>query len=156
MYWSWWNLSCRWRCCLIYVQFLCGRMPIWTDDEDRDERCGDWGWRWVAWRHKLRDASEEFSACIFKVEGNPEGQQVPSKRMVEQMNSKVSHFKLLFSPFFIVCLNYLLFFQNSVFSLLHLLCLLSVILSVSSPPHTSSSSFSSSSSSSLATCPKTV
>ena len=50
---------------------------MWTDDEDLDERRGDWKRRRVAWWHKLSDASEEFAVCIFKVEGNPEGQQVP-------------------------------------------------------------------------------
>ena len=81
MYWCWWNLSCRRRCCLIYVQFPWGRTGMWTDDEDRDERCGDWRWRPAAWWHRLRDASEKFAVCIFKVESNPEGQQVlvPSK-----------------------------------------------------------------------------
>lgn len=104
-YQCWWNLSCPRRCCLIYVQFPWGRTTLWTDDEGRDEQCGDWRWRSAAWWHKLSDASEEFAVCIFKVEGNPEGQQFPvpfetfenllshSKTMVEKRALKWTHFK---------------------------------------------------------------
>lgn len=44
--------------------------------------------------------------------------------------------QLLLSVLFFFCLNNLFFFLNSLFPLLHLLCLLSVILPLSSPPHT--------------------
>jgi len=181
MNWCWWNLSCRRRCCLIYVQFPWRRKPMWTDDEDHDERCRDWRWRRAVWWHKLSDASEKFSACIFKVEGNPDGQlaPVPSKlsrtfchilrQWSKKRSLKVTHCKhsvkvysdtlqrtlTSTSLIFFFCLNYLLSFLNSLFPLLHLLCLLSVILPVSSTSHTSYSS-STFSSSSLAICPKPV
>jgi len=147
---------------------------MWTDDEDLDERRGNWRlWR-VAWWHKLSDVSEEFAVCIFKVEGNPEGQPVPvhSKllttfcRILRQWSNKralkVTHCNnqlmctvalcsiliLLLSLIFLSFFNYSFFFLNSLFHLLYLLCLLSVILPVTS--------YSSSFPSSLVICPKPV